>query len=81
MDQIFVIFCNISLSQGPLVKLFSAEYFPCNDIFPLCVATNSVRHNVHFRTKALNGIEIVGASVNSGRLASAEWLWAVVSGQ
>jgi len=48
---------------------------------PLCAVTNSVRHNVDFRTEALNRIENLGAGVKSGRLASAELLWAVVSGQ
>ena len=33
------------------------------------------------RTHALKGIEIVGAGVKSGSLASAECLWAVASGQ
>jgi len=38
------------------------------------VVINSLRHNGDFRTQALNGIEIVGAGVKCGSLASAEWL-------
>ena len=45
----------------------------------LCVVTNSVRHTADFRTQALNGIEMLGAGVKSGSLASAESLWAVAS--
>jgi len=41
----------------------------------------SQRATLDFRTQALNGIEIVGAGVKSGSLASAECLWAVASGQ
>ena len=45
----------------------------------VCVVTNSVRHTGHFRTKSLNGREMVGAGVKSGSWASADWLWAVAS--
>jgi len=48
---------------------------------PLCAVRNSVRHNVDFRTEALNRIENLGAGVKSGRLASSLLLWAVLSGQ
>jgi hypothetical protein len=43
--------------------------------------TNSVGHTGDNRTQKSNGIEIVAAGVKSGRLASAELLWAVASGQ
>ena len=44
------------------------------------VVKNSVRHTADFRTQAVSGIEIVGAGVKSGSLASAVWLRYVASG-
>jgi hypothetical protein len=38
----------------------------------LCLVKNSVRHTGHFKTQALNGIEMAVAGVKSGSLASAD---------
>ena len=79
-------FEKLPLVKDSLLKLFSADNFWAMTLLVLsvyvcvCVVTNSVRHTADLRTQALSGLEMVGAGVNSGSLATAEWLWAVASG-
>jgi len=68
-------FCNILKivrSQNSHRKLFSAHTFHAMSLFIVCVVTTTVRHTADFRTQTLNGIEIVGAGVKSGNLASGD---------
>jgi len=65
-------FKKLPVVKDSLLKLFSAHTFGAMSLFLVCVVTSTVRHIGDFRTQALNGIEIVGAGVKSGGLASAE---------